>query len=270
MDYYRLKLTKSKLKAISGTSSLMSGFAMVAMVELGLDYDSYFESIEKNGKINSQAFLLNITQYANITNVLDANITNVLEPIGDANKFTRRLIPEFIFISYVLVTCLLVGIHMLALMIAICILPQVDATTEQMEFERNLRKFEKKHLSNKIGSLVSEDEENNLASTLFNSNVSAYPHRNFHNFVEMAWLASTVLGILLFIIEIMLVCFIKFYPISILASVTGACVMFPILLIFIYFTIVFYKKLAEHKLYVTKQFFNHVDRNLDPLHEHVV
>ena len=273
MDYYRLKLTKSKLKAISGTSSLMSGFAMVAMVELSLDYESYFESAESAAKNKAAPLIfetLNST-YENFSNETSSLFNESLKL--DETTSTKKLIPEFVLVLYVFITCLLVGVHMLALMISTCILPQVEATTEQMEFERNLKKFEKKHLRNesnkeRVKSLAPEEEENNLVSTFFDSDVSTYPHQKFHRFVEMAWLSSTVVGIFLFIIEISLICFIKFYPISIIAALTGTLIMIPILLIFIYFTFAFYKKVADFKLYVTKQFYNHVDRNC--LHEHVV
>ena len=109
-----------------------------------------------------------------------------------------------------------------------------------------------------------------LASVNNDFEMIIYPHQKFHRFIELTWISSTVLGIFLFLVEIGLVCYIKFYPISILAAMAGTAVMTPILIMFILFTYTFYKKLADYKLNVTKQFFHQVDRTLLPLHEHIV
>ena len=265
MDYYRLKLTKSKLKAISTTSSLMAGFAMVAMVEMSLDYESFIESLEKSNKSNQK---LNESYGLEIFNNFSNETDQLVNPNIDESSADKYLVPRPALILYVVVTCLLVGVHMLALMISTCILPQVEATTEQMEFERDLKKFEEKQLKKEVDDPTKRTKSKtlmdteNATATLFNSEVSSYPHSQFHNFVELAWISSTVVGIFLFIVEIGLICFIKFYPISFIASLTGIFVMIPVLLVFIYFIIVFYKKVADYKLYVTKQFYNHIDRNL--------
>ena len=269
MDYYRLKLTKSKLKAISGTSSLMAGFAMVAMVEMSLEYESYIESIEKSYKkgenVSDPNSLFTFSNYTNETEIFDV-------PNSDEFPGEKYIVPRYVLVIYVITTCLLVGVHMLALMISTCILPQVEATAEQMEFERNLRKFEEKEMKKAIDDpslkVKPINHFDDATTTLFDSEVSSYPHSQFHRFVELAWISSTVIGIFLFIIEIALICFIKFYPISPFAGFSGLFVMIPVLFIFIYFIIVFYKKVADYKLYVTKQFYNHVNRNLT--HEHIV
>jgi len=147
MDYYRLKLTKSKLKAISGTSSLMAGFAMVAMVEMSLEYNSYNESIEKSYKksenVSDSNSLFTFSNYTNETEIFDV-------PNSDEFPDEKYIVPRYVLVLYVITTCLLVGVHMLALMISTCILPQVEATAEQMEFERNLRKFEEKEMKKAI------------------------------------------------------------------------------------------------------------------------
>ncbi len=294
LDLYRLKLSKSKLKAVTRTSALLSGFAMVAMVELNIDYGTYFDSFKVAdaqkkdllNKMHNSTQRLNGTGFSNRTTTFrTTTIDNSLE-----NPQESFLIPESILIIYSLVTCLLVGVHMLALMISTCILPQVEATSEQMEFEQQLHKYDSSFY-NRGASPNSRPNQNledvnkmaspgiseahgisrmHMGNTYNDLEMIIYPHQKFHRFIELTWISSTVLGIFLFLVEIGLVCYIKFYPISILAAMAGTAVMTPILIMFILFTYTFYKKLADYKLNVTKQFFNQVDRTLLPLHEHIV
>ena len=80
-----------------------------------------------------------------------------------------------------------------------------------------------------------------------------FPYIQYHRFIELAWISSTVVGIFLFLVEIGLICFIKFYTISILAALSGAMVMTPILILFVVFTYTFYKRLAGFKVDLTKK-----------------
>ena len=121
MEFYRLRLSKSKLKAVTRTSALFSGFAMVAMVELGLDYSK--ESISNTGD-NSDIYSTIIPFLVNGTSV---NTTQEILQKIDEYESVNDKVPQSVLILYALVTSLLIGCNMLALMISTCILPQIEA-----------------------------------------------------------------------------------------------------------------------------------------------
>src|SRR5690349_17296679 len=107
----------------------------------------------------------------------------------DDYKNSRSSTP--LLVVYSVITCLLVGVHLLALMISTCILPQLEAD-----------------------SLLGYEEYES--------------HETMHIYIELAWILSTglgrkfidkfnyfnmvfVLGIFLFLVEIAIVCWVKFY-----------------------------------------------------------
>lgn len=159
-----LNLSRAKLKASSRTSALLSGFAMVAMVEIQID-DS---------------------------------------------------LPQGLLVAFAVVTILLISVHMLALMISTCILPHVEAVA-------NL------HLQ--------------TPDTVFES-----PHTKMSKIIELAWEFSTVFGIILFLVEICILCWVKFYNFeSHLAAWVATGLLVPIIFVFIGFAAHFYLKLVGHK-----------------------
>ncbi|KAM9526032.1 protein orai-2 isoform 2-T2 [Guaruba guarouba] len=181
LSWRKLYLSRAKLKASSRTSALLSGFAMVAMVEVQLE-----------------------VQY----------------------KY-----PQMLLIAFSACTTVLVAVHLFALLISTCILPNVEAV-----------------------------------SNIHNLNsISESPHERMHPYIELAWGFSTVLGILLFLAEVVLLCWIKFLPVgSILKNETtnvekasshagwqsalvSTIIMVPVGLIFVVFTIHFYRSLVRHK-----------------------
>ncbi|XP_037818002.1 calcium release-activated calcium channel protein 1 isoform X2 [Lucilia sericata] len=167
LSWRKLQLSRAKLKASSKTSALLSGFAMVAMVEVQLNNDTQ--------------------------------------------------VPAGMLVAFAICTTLLVAVHMLALMISTCILPNIETVC-------NLHSI----------SLVHES-----------------PHERLHWYIETAWAFSTLLGLILFLLEIAILCWVKFYDLSQPAAWSACIVLIPVLIIFLAFAIHFYRSLMTHKYEVT-------------------
>uniref|UniRef100_A0A3Q2CK16 ORAI calcium release-activated calcium modulator 2 n=2 Tax=Cyprinodon variegatus TaxID=28743 RepID=A0A3Q2CK16_CYPVA len=151
--------------------------------------------------------------------------------------------PRELLIAFSVCTTVLVAVHLFALLISTCILPNVEAV-----------------------------------SNIHNLNsVSESPHERMHHYIELAWGFSTALGILLFLAEVVLLCWVKFLPVDsgvvkeAAASTTVNCttgakpttptgpnsgwqaalastiIMVPVGIIFLVFTIHFYRSLVRHK-----------------------
>ncbi|XP_028896232.1 calcium release-activated calcium channel protein 1 isoform X2 [Zeugodacus cucurbitae] len=167
LSWRKLQLSRAKLKASSKTSALLSGFAMVAMVEVQLD--------------------------------------------------SNTKVPAGMLVAFAICTTLLVAVHMLALMISTCILPNIETVC-------NLHSI----------SLVHES-----------------PHERLHWYIETAWAFSTLLGLILFLLEIAILCWVKFYDLSQPAAWSACIVLIPVMIVFLAFAIHFYRSLVTHKYEVT-------------------
>lgn len=139
--------------------------------------------------------------------------------------------PRVLLIAFSVCTTVLVAVHLFALLISTCILPNVEAV-----------------------------------SNIHNLNsVSESPHERMHHYIELAWGFSTALGILLFLAEVVLLCWIKFLPVDAPkrncttskpppkhnsgweAALASTIIMVPVGIIFVIFTIHFYRSLVRHK-----------------------
>ncbi|KAM9319362.1 protein orai-2 [Gastrophryne carolinensis] len=182
LSWRKLYLSRAKLKASSRTSALLSGFAMVAMVEVQLEMKYDY--------------------------------------------------PQPLLVAFSACTTILVAVHLFALLISTCILPNVEAVSN-------------------IHNLNSVNES---------------PHDRMHHYIELAWGFSTALGILLFLAEVVLLCWIKFLPLDSPhirnetaspqrhsgnagwnAALVSTIIMVPVGIIFVIFTIHFYRTLVRHK-----------------------
>ncbi|XP_026314201.1 calcium release-activated calcium channel protein 1-like isoform X2 [Hyposmocoma kahamanoa] len=167
LSWRRLHMSRAKLKATATTSELLSGFAMVAMVELQIN-----------------------------------------EPTN---------VPEWLFVMFAVCTTVLVAVHIFALMISTYLLPNIDAVSKM-------------------------ETPGGPTSALRDS-----PHERMRGFIELAWAFSTVLGLFLFLVEIAILCWVKFWDYSFAAATAATVIVIPVLIVFVAFAIHFYHSLVVQK-----------------------
>ncbi|XP_044261593.1 calcium release-activated calcium channel protein 1-like [Tribolium madens] len=163
LSWRRLHMSRAKLKATATTSELLSGFAMVAMVELQINDDT--------------------------------------------------AVPEWLFVIFAVCTTVLVAVHIFALMISTYILPNIDAVAKL-----------------EICEMVAES-----------------PHERMRGFIELAWAFSTVLGLFLFLVEVAILCWVKFWDYSFTAATAATVIVIPVLITFVLFAVHFYHSLVVYK-----------------------
>ena len=132
-------------------------------------------------------------------------------------------VPQGLAILFSFTTTILISVHVFALMISTCILPNIE-TVELMH--------NSVYVQQELG-------DKTLASHS--------PHRKFRHYIEVAWIFSTGLGALLFLIEIPILMWVKFYYLSIYAAYVSMGIMVPVCVLFVFFAFKFYRKLVEHK-----------------------
>lgn len=120
-------------------------------------------------------------------------------------------IPKGLLVSFCVCTTLLVAVHMLALLISTCILPHIEAVTSTAR------------------------------------PTSESPHEKLHYYIEAAWAFSTVIGIFLFLCEIALLCWVKFFDYSFTAAWATTIVLIPVVILLLAFAFHFYRTLIAHK-----------------------
>lgn len=135
----------------------------------------------------------------------------------------EKQIPNGLSIFFSLLTTCLISVHVFALMISVCILPNIE-TVEQMHNNAYL-------------------EQGLGVKTLPTDS----PHRKFRKYIEVAWIFSTGLGTLLFLMEIPVLMWVKFYNLSKGAVYVSTAIMVPVCILFVVFALKFYRKLVEHK-----------------------
>ncbi|XP_030758927.1 calcium release-activated calcium channel protein 1-like [Sitophilus oryzae] len=127
---------------------------------------------------------------------------------------TPTNVPEWLFVMFAVCTTILVAVHIFALMISTYILPNIES----------IAKLE-------ICELVTES-----------------PHERMRGFIELAWAFSTILGkFILFMVEVAILCWVKFWDYSFTAAVAATIIVVPVLIVFVLFAANFYHSLVVDK-----------------------
>ena len=123
-------------------------------------------------------------------------------------------VSEGLLVAFSVCTTLVVAIHLLALMISTCILPNIEAVS-------NIHNVTAVHES---------------------------PHDRMHKYIEMAWIFSTGIGILLFLVQMAILAWVRFHGFKdSKAPIASTAIIIPAIVIFIAFAIHFYRQLVTHK-----------------------
>lgn len=250
-DLYRLNLNKAKLKAVTRTSTLFSGFAMVALVEM----------------------------------------------VIEINNDSKSDIPAYILHAFTIITCMLIGVHLIALMISTCLLPQIETLTQhydslftsfiehssELKNDENNLTLNLENITNKAAVSMTDvvitipDEmsstktsqmpaydlnkqidvnnvSNQLSITYENLFKRKIPFIKLQPYIELSWILSNGVGIFLFLIQVAFVCFIKFIPLTNAKSVylSGWIIIALILIVFLLFSYRFYVLLVEHNVIINQ------------------
>ncbi|XP_071477126.1 calcium release-activated calcium channel protein 1-like [Diadema antillarum] len=134
--------------------------------------------------------------------------------VGGTNGQNNGREYDPLMIAFSINTTLLVVIHMAALLISTCILPNIEAV-----------------------------------SNVHNVNaVKESPHNSLAFYIEMSWAFSTILGIFLFLVEIILLAWVKFGMANFeKAAWAATAITVPVLVVLVVFAFHFYRKLVSHK-----------------------
>lgn len=150
---------------------------------------------------------IDIAPVRSTNNVIGSNTTTTNCPPG------QKCVPLYLLVCFAVLTTILISVHLFAVMISTCILPHIDAAESE---------------GPSSGGIDS-------------------PHYQLHKYIELAWGFSTVVGIFLFLCEIIVLCWVKFIIIDEYAALAGTCTMIPVLVVFMVFACHFYRRLSRHE-----------------------
>ncbi|XP_065556488.1 calcium release-activated calcium channel protein 1-like isoform X2 [Artemia franciscana] len=125
----------------------------------------------------------------------------------------REDIPDELSVAFATITSLFVMVHSLALIISTCIRPHTSTISESVKL--NLTEYS--------------------------------PLEIFGGYIQFAWTLSTVVGTVLFILEVSMLCWMQFIYISENAIIASNIIALPALAIFAAFTVKFHWKIVELK-----------------------
>ena len=142
--------------------------------------------------------------------------------------YTSRTTSDEILICYAIISCLLVGVHLLALLMSMCILPELKSVIRQSD------------------SWIHHDDKKPLDS--------------LDIYIEIAWIVSTGLGLFLFLLELGLILWIKMSAYSRTAALSAVAVLSFVGFPFVLFSIGFYIRVARTKVHLHQSDLELIER----------
>ena len=137
-------------------------------------------------------------------------------------------VPLPLLLTFIIVTTLLVSVHMLALMIATCILPHIDAVASIHDGQ----------------------------SPLYYDS----PHDKMRHYTSIAWSFSTVIGIFLFLIELCVIVWVKFWDEhGNWVAIASTIMLMPVIAAFVFFAFNFYRQLVAYKFEKTERVLHELE-----------
>lgn len=135
---------------------------------------------------------------------------------------------ESLIISYAIISCLLVGIHLLALLMSMCILPELKSVIRQSDF--------------------------------WIKNENSKPLSSLNIYIEIAWVVSTGLGLFLFLIELGIIIWIKVSGFSRIAAISALVTLCLVGFPFILFAVGFYVRVTRAKVHFHQTDLESIER----------
>eukprot|EP01134_Creolimax_fragrantissima_P000243 CFRG0243T1 len=181
----------SRLKHASSASALLSGFAMIAFVEINFEPDT----------------------------------------------------PQWLMITFGIVTATLISVHLWALLVSTCLLPNLDSYNKFLIRRQRA-----------VGSTNYND----------NSNPELSPHRKFRHYIILAWFFSTGVGIVLILAEVIVVAWMRFIKISPATGWSVTVIVAPLIVLFTLFARHFHNNVIKLQLAVHHQALTHGLQDVTP------
>ncbi|XP_026464562.1 calcium release-activated calcium channel protein 1-like [Ctenocephalides felis] len=192
----QLHMCRAKLKATSTTSELLSGFAMIAMVELQVS------------KVRNTPGHSGLIKHRAVSRDQNDLVLEWMSGLHQVNDHSRA--PQWLLVCFAVTTTILVSVHIFALMVSTYVLPHLDLATK---------------LSNE-------------------SALTDCPHYKLKSYIDLAWVLSTFLGLILFLMEIAILCWVKFWDFSRKAAASATAIVMPVLLVFLAFALYYHWSLV--------------------------
>jgi hypothetical protein len=197
----------------------------------------------------------------------------------EVNNDRNSDVPYVILHLFTAIACMLIGVHLIALMISTCLLPHIETIEMNGYFQRNALNMENNNNNSKIVSSQHNDDPDACSINMQqikqpikydNTFSHELPLHKFQPYIELSWILSNGVGIVLFLIQLALICYIKFTPMLNASSayLSGWVVIFIVLIIFTLFSFRFYKLLVYYNLLSKKneiEILNYEMMNLNNL-----